>query len=134
MIGSFKILVGALAAAATFAANAQPAPGKGGMTAPTKAAPATNCAKARDPQRCEALQRAKEICKDKNAVDKRKCMSDAMPPMDCSKSRSPARCEAHQKAKVACKDKSGSEHRQCMREQTRASGKSGDQPATPKKK
>ncbi|OHC63384.1 MAG: hypothetical protein A2045_03560 [Rhodocyclales bacterium GWA2_65_20] len=79
-------------------------------------AQAVDCGKARDPQRCEALQKAKETCKDKAGPDKRKCMSYAMPPMDCSKARSPERCEATQKAKEACKDKAGPEHRQCMRD------------------
>jgi hypothetical protein len=76
-----------------------------------------NCGKARDPQRCEALQKAKEACKDKSAADKRKCMMEAMPPMDCSKARNPQRCEATQKAKEACKEKPAAEFRQCMREQ-----------------
>lgn len=131
MNGSLKYLVGSLAAALSLAVNAQQGPGMVVATAPAKAAPAGACAKARDPQRCEALQIAKETCKDKSAADKRKCMADAMPPMDCSKSRSPARCEAHQKAKAACKDKNGPEYRQCLREQTQAAGKS--QPSTPKK-
>ena len=89
------------------------------------AAQADNCGKARDPQRCEALQKAKETCKDKAGPEKRKCMVDAMPPMDCSKARNPQRCEDHQKAKDACKDKSGTEHRQCLREQMPKRGGKG---------
>ena len=92
------------------------------------AAQADNCGKARDPQRCEALQKAKETCKDKTAVEKRNCMTDAMPPMDCSKARSPERCEAMQKAKEACKDKAGPERRQCMRDSMpKRNGKGGGQ-------
>ena len=133
MSRSFKFFVGGLAAAAlSLGANAQPAPGMGGMAGMTAPAPAGGCAKARDPQRCQALQVAQETCKDKVGANKRKCMSDAMPPMDCSKSRSPARCEAHQKAKEACKDKPGAEHRECLREHTPALAKGGGQPAAPK--
>ena len=79
---------------------------------------ANSCGKARDPQRCNELQKAKETCKDKSAAEKRKCMMDSMPPMDCSKARSPQRCEAMQKAKEACKEKSGAEHRQCIKDNT----------------
>lgn len=80
------------------------------------AAQTVDCGKARDPQRCEALQKAKEICKDKTGAEKRNCMMDSMPPMDCSKARSPERCEATQKAKEICKDRAGTERRQCMRD------------------
>ncbi len=127
------LAAGLSAIALSFAANAQPAAGTqggmGGMTGMGSAAKpaAADCTKARDPQRCEALQKAKEACKDKAGSDKRKCMTEAMPPMDCSKARNPARCEAHQKAKEACKDKAGRDHRQCIREHTR-----GSQPAKPK--
>jgi hypothetical protein len=87
----------------------------------------SDCSKARDPARCEALQKAKDVCKDKSAADKRKCMMEAMPPMDCSKARNPDRCAAMEKAKASCKDKSGAEYRQCLREQAPRRGKA--QPA-----
>lgn len=146
MRATLRFLVGGLSALAlSLGANAQPGPGMqggmggmtgmggmGGMSSAAKPA-AGECAKARDPQRCEALQKAKDMCKDKAGPDKRKCMTEAMPPMDCSKARNPARCEAHQKAKEACKDKAGRDHRQCIREQTRAGGRTGNQPATPTK-
>lgn len=123
MGATLRFLVGGLAAfALSCGAGAQPAPGmQGGMTgmAPAVRPAAGDCAKARDPQRCEALQKAKETCKDRVGPDKRKCMTEAMPPMDCSKARNPARCEAHQKAKEACKDKAGRDHRQCIREHVR---------------
>ncbi|MGE5469127.1 MAG: hypothetical protein ACM3Y9_17025 [Ignavibacteria bacterium] len=77
---------------------------------------AGDCTKARDPARCEALQKAKETCKDKAPADKSKCMMESMPPMDCSKARNPERCEAMEKAKVECKDRNGPEYRQCLRE------------------
>jgi len=97
-----------------------------GATGTAAAAPAPQlgiCAKARDPQRCEALQAAKETCKDIAAADKRKCMADAMPPMDCAKSRNPARCDLYQQAKEACKEKTGPAFRQCMRANTPKGGK-----------
>lgn len=77
---------------------------------------AGDCSKARDPARCEALQKAKEACKDKPAADKRKCMIESMPPMDCSKARNPDRCAAMEQARNDCKDKNGTEFRQCMRQ------------------
>lgn len=128
MSATFRFLIGGLTALAlSLGANAQPAPGmQGGMGGMTGMGPAAkpaaspDCGRARDPQRCEALQKAKEMCKDKTGADKRKCMTEAMPPMDCSKARSPARCEAHQKAKAACKDKAGRDHRQCIRDHVRA--------------
>lgn len=137
MSATFRFLAaGCAALALSFGANAQPAPGmQGGMGGMTGMGPAAkpasaDCAKARDPQRCEALQKAKETCKDKTGADKRKCMTEAMPPMDCSKARSPARCEAHQKAKTACKDKAGRDHRQCIRDHVRGAS----QPAAAPKK
>lgn len=110
LIGGLAALLFSLASGAQTAAPA--------AQAPAAQAPAVTgrCAKTRDPQRCEALQQAKEACKDKPAGDKRKCMTEAMPPMDCSKVRSPARCEAAEKARAACQDKPGREHRQCMRD------------------
>lgn len=110
MKAPLQLILGGLAATLlSLGATAQTAPAE-------PAAPAGACAKARDPQRCEALQKAKETCKDKNQADKRKCMMEAMPPMDCSKARSPERCAALEKAKETCKDKSGAEYRQCLRQ------------------
>lgn len=127
MSAVFRFLAGGMTALAlSLGANAQPGSGmQGGMGGMTGMGPAarpasSECARARDPQRCEALQKAKDICKNKSGADKRKCMTEAMPPMDCSKARSPARCEAHQKAKEACRDKAGRDHRQCIREHVRA--------------
>ena len=130
MNAGFKFLLGGLAAALIpFGAAAQPGPGMqgmqgmGGMSGLPTGAP---CAKARDPQRCEALQQAKETCKDKPAAEKGKCIQEAMPPMDCSKARSPERWEAPQKAKEACKDKpAGPQHRQCLRDHAPKRGAKG---------
>ncbi len=114
---NINLLIGGLSAALlSLASAAQPAaPGTAGAQA-SEPSLVGACGKARDPQRCEALQKAKDACKDKATVEKRKCIMDAMPPMDCSKARSPQRCEAVQKAKDVCKDKVGPEHRQCMKE------------------
>lgn len=117
LIGGLAAFLFALASGAQTAAPAAQAPA---AEAPAAQAPAVTgrCAKTRDPQRCEALHKAKEACKDKPAAEKRKCVTEAMPPMDCSKARSPTRCEAAQKARAACKDKPGREHRQCIRDHT----------------
>lgn len=125
-----NLLLGGIAAAlVSFGAAAQPGPGMQGMQGMGGPGPGPRasgeCVKARDPERCEALQKAKEICKDKSAAEKKQCMQDAMPPMDCSKARNPQRCEDHQKAKEICKGKTGRDHRQCMKENTPKRGKGG---------
>jgi hypothetical protein len=136
-----NFLIGGLVAAmfSLTAAAQQPgtAPqGTGGAPAMAGTEGAANsggaCAKSRDPQRCEALQKAKETCKDKTGVNKRKCMMDAMPPMDCSKTRYPERCEAAQKAKEVCKDKPAAEYRQCMRDNMPRRGGKAAQKTAPK--
>ena len=102
---------------------AQPGPGGGGpgMTGggPGGGARQLDCSKARNPEHCAAMQKAREICKDKAAgPERRQCMQDNAPKPDCSKARNPQRCEAMLKAHEACKDKAvGPERRQCMREQ-----------------
>jgi hypothetical protein len=82
----------------------------------------TNCSKARNPQNCEARQKAMENCHDKTGPARRACVEDAMPPRDCSQAKSPQRCEAQQKAREACKGKEGKERRNCMREQIKKKG------------
>ena len=77
-----------------------------------------DCSKARNPEHCAAMQKAREECKDKAAPEHRQCMQANTPKPDCSKARNPQRCEAMLKAREACKDKAVSERRQCMREQT----------------
>lgn len=127
-----KFTIASLAAVVlSFGAIAQPDNGTrdGGITAAPPSA--GGCAKARDPQRCEALQQAKGTCMDKTGADKRKCMTEAMPPMDCRKARNPAKCEAQQKARETCQEKSGRQHLQCMRDQTAAAAKRSRQ-APPK--
>lgn len=83
-------------------------------------AQAADCAKARDPQRCEARQKARDACQGKRGAERRQCMEDHMPPPDCGKARYPERCEAMQAAKAACQDKAGKDRRQCLRDQLQA--------------
>lgn len=80
-------------------------------------AQAVDCSKARNPQNCEARQKAMEGCKDKTGPTRRQCVEDNMPPRDCSKAKSQQRCEDQQKAREACKGKVGKERRACMHEQ-----------------
>jgi hypothetical protein len=78
---------------------------------------ATDCAKARAPQRCGARQAAAAACQDKRGPERRQCIDDRMPPPDCAKARNPTRCEAMNQAKAACQGKAGKEHRLCLRNQ-----------------
>ena len=78
---------------------------------------ADDCARARDPGRCEARQAALKACSKKRGSEKRACLDASMPPVDCSKSREPAKCEAAQKAKDLCKGKTGKQLKQCLREE-----------------
>lgn len=125
MIKTSLLLAGLASALLSFGAAAQPGPGMGGMQGMGPAAGSRECGKARDPLRCEALQRAKESCKDKSGTEKRDCIQSSMPPVDCGKARHPDRCEAHQKAKEACKDKTGKDRRQCIRAQMPKPAKTG---------
>jgi len=75
----------------------------------------TDCAKARNPERCEARQKARAACPDKRGADRRQCVKEHMPPPDCSKAPNPARCAAMQAAQEACRGKSGADYRQCVR-------------------
>ncbi len=107
-------LGGAAAALFSVSAGAQMGPGGPGMMSGPSAKPAVDCSKARDPQRCEARQKASEACVGQRGAAHRQCMEDHMPPPDCSKTRYPARCEAMVAAREACKDKVGPDRRQCM--------------------
>ena len=78
---------------------------------------ADDCARARDPGRCEARQAALKACGEKRGVERRACLEAAMPPPDCSKSDNPQRCEAIQKAKDLCKGKTGTALKKCLREE-----------------
>jgi hypothetical protein len=78
---------------------------------------ADDCARARDPARCEARQAALKTCSEKRRAEKEACLEANMPPVDCSQSENPGKCEATQKAREACKGKSGKVLKQCMRDE-----------------
>jgi len=77
---------------------------------------AVDCAKARQPERCLARQKARESCGDKRGPERRQCIRDHLPPTDCAKATVPERCKATQAAHDACKTKAGAERRQCLHE------------------
>lgn len=79
-------------------------------------ATATDCATARDPERCEARQAALKACADKRGPAKRACLEASLPPVDCSKASDPAKCEAAQKARDVCKAKTGKDLKKCLAE------------------
>ena len=78
---------------------------------------ADDCARARDPERCEARQAALKVCSEKRRAEKEACLEAAMPPVDCRRSENPGKCEATQKAREACKGKTGKALKQCMRDE-----------------
>lgn len=91
---------------------------------------AEDCARARDPVRCEARQTALKACSEKRGAEKRACLEAGMPAVDCGKSKNPRDCEAAQKAREVCKGKTGRELKKCMRdEQQRNKPKSKQSPA-----
>jgi hypothetical protein len=75
---------------------------------------AEECALARDPARCEAVQAALIGCADKRGAAKRACLDASMPPIDCATTRNPQQCEAAQKAKEVCKGKLDKELKKCL--------------------
>jgi hypothetical protein len=78
---------------------------------------ADDCARARDPVRCEARQAALKTCSEKRGAERRACLDASMPPPDCSKAKNPQDCEAAQKAKEICKGKTGPALKKCMRDE-----------------
>jgi len=78
---------------------------------------ADDCARARDPVRCEARQAALKACSEMRGKEKAACLDASMPPVDCSRAQNPRKCEAAQKAKEICKDKTGKELKKCMRDE-----------------
>jgi hypothetical protein len=76
-----------------------------------------DCARARDPIRCEARQDALKTCSEKRGAERRACLEANIPPPDCSKSKNPQDCEAAQKAKEICKGKTGKELKKCLRDE-----------------
>lgn len=91
---------------------------------------ADDCARARDPVRCEARQAMLKACSEKRGAERRVCLDASIPPPDCSKSKNPQDCAAAQKAREICKGKAGKELKKCMRdEQPRKKPKSKQSPA-----
>lgn len=78
---------------------------------------ADECARARDPVRCEARQEALRTCSEKRGAERRACLDASIPPPDCSKAKNPQNCEAAQKAKEICKGKTGADLKKCMRDE-----------------
>lgn len=91
---------------------------------------ADECARARDPVRCEARQAALKTCASKRRAEKQLCIEAHMPPVDCGKAQNPRRCEAIQKAREICKDKTGKALQRCLRdEQPRKKKKAKQRPS-----
>lgn len=76
-----------------------------------------DCARARDPVRCEARQAALKTCSEMRGSEKRACLDAGMPPVDCSQAQNPQKCEVAQKAKEVCKGKTGKQLKQCMHDE-----------------
>ena len=77
---------------------------------------AVDCAKARNPERCEARQKARGACGDLRGPERRQSGREHLPPTDCSKAANPTRCTAMQAAHEACKAQVGAARRQCLHE------------------
>lgn len=85
---------------------------------PAPAQSATDeCARARDPVRCEARQAALKTCAEKRGLERRACLEASIPPVDCSKAQYPQACEAAQRAKEVCRGKTGKELKKCLRDE-----------------
>ncbi len=78
---------------------------------------ADDCARARDPVRCEARQAALKICADKRGAEKSACLEANMPAVDCGQAQNPQKCEAAQNAREICKGRTGNALKTCMRDQ-----------------
>lgn len=73
-----------------------------------------DCAAARDPVRCLALQQARLACQSQRGVARRKCLREKLPPPDCRQAPDPQRCQAYQEAQIACRGKAGKALRACL--------------------
>jgi hypothetical protein len=86
------------------------------LAAPTMTAAAMNkadCAKAREPARCEAAQAAREACRDLHGSAFRQCTEDLRLHLECAAAAEPRRCESRQKQRAACKSKRGRAGKEC---------------------
>lgn len=84
-----------------------------------------DCALARDPLRCMALQKARSACKEKRGSVRQKCVQEQLPAPDCTREKDRNRCEARQLAREACKGKSGKARQSCQRDLSTAAGAPG---------
>jgi hypothetical protein len=82
-----------------------------------------DCALARDPLRCQALQKARSACKEKRGSGRQKCVQEKLSAPDCSKDKDRSRCEARQLAQEACKGKTGAAKQSCLKDINLASGR-----------
>ena len=76
-----------------------------------------DCAKAGNPQQCEARKKVYQECKGQAGPAFRQCVQQKMPPVDCATAVDPQRCMQVQKARAACQDKPGPEYMGCLRGQ-----------------
>lgn len=83
---------------------------------------AGDCALARDPLRCMALQKARVHCKDKRGSARQKCIQEKLPAPDCNRDPAPSRCEARQLIQAACRGKTGKARQSCERDLRLATG------------
>jgi len=81
-----------------------------------------DCGLARDPLRCQALQKARGACKEKRGSARQKCVQEKLPAPDCTRDKDRIRCEARHVAQEACKGKTGKEKRSCLRDLELAGG------------
>ena len=85
--------------------------------------PGGDCALARDPLRCQALQKARGACKEKRGGGRQKCIQEKLPAPDCAKDPGRSRCEARQLAQEVCKGKTGKARQSCLKDMRLAGGK-----------
>jgi len=74
-----------------------------------------DCAAARDPARCLALQQAHAACRGKRGSAKRQCLKEKLPLPDCSRAPDAQRCLAQQQVQTACQRQSGKALRACLK-------------------
>ncbi|MCK9381483.1 MAG: hypothetical protein M0P95_10520 [Sulfuritalea sp.] len=91
---------------------------------------ADDCARARDPVRCEARQAALKNCGEKRSAEKRACLEASIPPVECGKTQNPQACEAAQKAKEICQGKTGKELKKCLSDEQPKKKKRKKRPPT----
>lgn len=84
----------------------------------------SDCAKSRDPARCEARIQARQVCRDKRGDAKRICMDAYLVSPDCARADNPKRCVVQKNAEQACHGKQGKAHKSCMQVELKKKPKS----------